>query len=174
VSAAEVSIDVDVLSEMPAKSMLALIAKKQEVDKFFREASVLMRDAAPLFRFFEDHNIDIRIDSDYGYVSFTFTGTGAFFSEVWSELRRNGFTPTQRPKKGDVEFSAYWERPGCAKLFMNFSSSLCKRVQVGTKMVEQPIYETQCGEALPEIAAEPEPAAALTAPSAALESDIPF
>jgi hypothetical protein len=171
-SAAEVSIDVDVLSELPAKSMLVFVAKKQEVDKFFREAAIALHQCGPLFRFFEQNNIDIRLDPDGGYVSFTFTGNGAFFSEVWSEMRRNGFTPTNRPKKGDIDFAGYWDRPGCARLFMNFSSSLCKRVQVGTKMVEQAIYETQCGEALPEIPAEA--AAVPPAPSAALESDIPF
>jgi hypothetical protein len=173
-SAAEVSIDVDVLSDIPAQSMLTFVATKQKVDKFFREAAIALHECGPLFRFFEQRGIDIRFDPDYGYVAFTFTGTGTFFAEVWAEMRRNGFTPTHRPKKGDIEFAGYWERPGCARLFMNFSSTLCKRVQVGTKMVEQAIYETQCGEALPEIAAEPEPAAALRAPNAALESDIPF
>jgi hypothetical protein len=33
---------------------------------------------------------------------------------------------------------------------MSFSSTACRRVQVGVQMVEQPIYEVQCGE-LPEL-----------------------
>ena len=49
--------------------------------------------------------------------------------------------------------------------------TLCRRVQVGTKMVEQPIYETQCGE-LPELDADA-PKANLAVVEGGFD-DIPF
>jgi hypothetical protein len=172
-SASDVSVDVDMMAELPAASMLAFIARKQKTDQFFRETAVMLRDAAPFFRFLEQKGIEIRFDPDYCYVAFNFTGTGGAFAEMWAELRRNGFTPTRRPEKGDVEFSAYWDHPGYARIFMSFASTVCKRVQVGTKMVEQAIYETQCGDPLPEISEET-PAPALPPPSEPVDSDIAF
>lgn len=176
-SASEISVDVDMMAELPATSMLAFIAKKQQVDKFFHETAVMLREAAPLFRFLEQKGIELRFDTDYFYTSVTFTGSGDVFAEVWAEMRRNGFTPTHRPKKGDIEFAAYWDRPGCSRLFMTFTSSVCKRVQVGVKMVEQAVYETRCGEVLPEISADDVVADAPALPAPPSESqagDIPF
>lgn len=176
-SASEISIDVDVMAQLPAKSMLEFIAKKQKVDQFFQETAVMLRDAAPLFRFLEQKNIDLRFDADYFYTAMTFAGSGDLFAEVWAEMRRNGFTPTHRPKKGDIDFAAYWDRPGCSRLFMTFTSSVCKRVQVGVRMVEQAVYETRCGEALPEISADDVVAQAPALPAPSSESqagDIPF
>ena len=123
-----------------------------------------------LFRWLEDREIEPRFDLSDGYVTLSFTGDGERLRSVWVELRRIGYTPNSRPEKGATTYHAFWEHPGeYAKIFMHFSSSVCKRVQIGTEMKEVPIYETQCGEL---------PALELleTAPviSAAPSEEIPF
>lgn len=69
-----------------------------------------------------------------------------------------GFTTT-RPEKGDTQWSAFFYRQGGMEIWFQFSSSVCRRVQTGTKMVEQPIFETVCDSielpALPEDEAKP-------------------
>jgi len=35
--------------------------------------------------------------------------------------------------------------PHTVECLFHFTSTVCKRIKVGTKLVEQPIYETQCG-----------------------------
>ena len=59
------------------------------------------------------------------------------------------------------------------KFYFCFSSTVCKRVQVGTKMVETPVFETQCGTDLNTIKQEE-----LEGPSGGelvpLHDDIPF
>lgn len=62
-------------------------------------------------------------------------------------LRTSGFTfPTSsRPKKGDTAWHQFFTHPDCpVQIWFNFSSSVCRRIQTGTKMVEQPVFETVC------------------------------
>lgn len=47
-----------------------------------------------------------------------------------------------------------FRHPDGASVWLSFSSSVCVRVQVGTRTVEEPIYEIQCEE--PVTASDPE------------------
>lgn len=63
-------------------------------------------------------------------------------------LRSHKFIPDERPKENDVSWYTLWRRnegdgPEIL-IWFSFSSSQCRRVQVGTKTVEQPIYEVEC------------------------------
>ena len=164
-----VSIDVDMLDSLPAKTMLKLVEKRQATMKYLNEVGAAIQQQSSLFRFFEEQDIDIRLDPNYCHVSVSFTGTGDKLRLAWGELRRHGYKCSSRPQKGETSFASYWEQDGRPKLFMHFSSSVCKRVQIGTKTVEQPIYETQCDE-IPGIELlEAAPPPALPAPE-----EIPF
>jgi hypothetical protein len=61
-------------------------------------------------------------------------------------LRTSGFdTGAKRPAKGDTTWTAFFKRDGLAlAVYFSFSSSVCRRVQTGTTMVEQPVFETVC------------------------------
>lgn len=88
-------------------------------------------------------------------------------------LRTSGFeTISERPKPGDVSWTAWYDHPNCGtRLYLYFTSSVCKRVKTGTKMVEQDVYETQCGD----ISMPDEPLSLTLVERPALESDgIPF
>lgn len=61
-------------------------------------------------------------------------------------LRTSGFgTGAKRPSKGDTTWTAFFKSDSLAvSIYFSFSSSVCRRVQVGTAMVEQPVFETVC------------------------------
>lgn len=146
-------IEAETLEYLPAKTLLRLIEKQQKAAKRFKEFKSVVGAFPELFRGFEDLDIDPGFDLDGEYINLSFTGDGPRLAVVWKLLRRHGFKNSCHPKKGDTTFYAFWEQEGYAKFFMSFTSSVCRRVQVGTKMVETPIYETQCGELSPELEA---------------------
>lgn len=169
-----VSLDVDMLSDIPAKAMLALVAKHQETKRYFVQAQKTLQDFPALFLAVEEMDIEPRFDPDLRLISFNFAGDGLKLGKVWGELRRAGFSCSSRPKKGDTQFSGWFEQDGYATISVYFTSTMCRRVQVGTQIVQQPIYETICGEdASVAVPAEPP---ALTVVTGALtpDDDIPF
>jgi len=162
-------LDPEQLEYLPATSLLRLVEKYQQAGKHFKAFKQALNDAPELFRAFEEFDIDVRFNLDNDYISFSFTGDGPKLTAVWKLLRQHGYKTEDHPKKGDTSFYAFWRQEGRPSLLMNFSSSMCRRVQVGTKLVEQPIYETQCGE-LPELDA---PATAVVV-TKEVDDDIPF
>ena len=106
-------------------------------------------------------------------IDLSFAGDAHKLAAVVRILRVAGFTTlAERPKKGDTGWHAFWHHPGCpTAVWMNFTSSVCKRVQIGTKMVETPVYETQCGDLS---AIEDAPPSLTLVPSAAELEAIPI
>lgn len=88
--------------------------------------------------------------------------------------RRYGHKPNI-PAKGETQ-ATWFIYIGESEFFMHFTSTVCKRVQTGTKMQPVPIYETVCEEFVPDTAELDAPEAAeLPAPAPAqLEDSIPF
>ena len=79
-------------------------------------------------------------------IDLNFAGDAHKLAAVVRILRVSGFsTKGERPKKGDVTWHAYFAHPECdTKVWLYFTSSVCRRVKTGTKMVEQDVYETHC------------------------------
>lgn len=146
-------IEAETLEYLPAKTLLRLIERQQKAAKNFKEFKLAVGTFPELFRGFEDMDIEPGFSMDGDYINLSFTGDGPKLAAVWKLLRHHGFKNSCHPKKGDTTFYAFWEQEGHAKFFMSFTSSVCRRVQVGTKMVETPIYETHCGEMPTEIEA---------------------
>ena len=68
---------------------------------------------------------------------------------VWQILRNAGFSaPPMRPQSNESAWGGYFSKDGGARVFVGFSSSVCKRIQVSTETVtiERPVYEIQCDE----------------------------
>lgn len=78
----------------------------------------------------------------------SFTGNKEQLARAMRILRTSGFdTDEAKPKQGDTSWSAYFRKAECPlQIWFYFTSSVCRQVKVGTKMVEQAIYETRCGE----------------------------
>lgn len=159
-------IEPEALEYLPAKTLLRLIERSQAASKNAKAFQQTVKEVPELFRAFEESDLDVGFCLDNSWINLSFTGDGDKLTAVWRVLRRHGFNTSERPKKGDTTFNAFWRREGQVDIFMMFSSSMCRRVQVGTKTVEVPVYETQCGE-LPEI--EPPTSAVVE-----VEDDLPF
>jgi len=145
-------IEPEPLEHLPAKTLLRLVEQQQKAAKNGKMFKATVTAFPELFRSFEEMDIDPTFDVGNAWINLSFAGDGDRLKAVWGLLRRAGFNTTSRPKKGDTAFNAFWSQDGYGDIFMMFSSTLCRRVQVGTEMKEVPIYETQCGE-LPEIEA---------------------
>lgn len=172
----QVSLDVDMLADLPAKAMLALVTKHRETKKYFEQAQRAIQDFPALFLKLEEMDIDLRFDPDMKYICLSFAGDGPRLGKLWGELRRSGFACEERPKKGDTSFAGWFKQEGYPQLLVNFTSTLCRRVQVGTKTVEQPIFETICGDSLEVSAPETPPALTVVGGGAVanFDDDIPF
>jgi hypothetical protein len=65
---------------------------------------------------------------------------------AWKALRRVGFKcESSRPKGLASSWSGWFRSPSEAQIFLQFSSTVCKRVKVGERTVTEPVYEIQCG-----------------------------
>lgn len=146
----EIIVDVDVLEYLPAKTMLKLVEQAQKTKQYNAAFHETVKARSALFRRLEELDIDVTFSLRDGDIDLNFTGDGHRLGEVWSALRHAGYAPNSRPQKGETTFYTHWRQEGLATFWMSFTSSVCRRVQVGTKTVEQPVYEIQCGE-LPEL-----------------------
>lgn len=82
------------------------------------------------------------------------SGDGKLLTKIVRALRTEGWvSETARPEKGASGWWATFQKrstePGnegrlYGRLELAFTSTVCKRVQVGTKMEEVPVFETQC------------------------------
>jgi hypothetical protein len=183
----EISIDVEQLERLPIKSLLAAIEAMKQGKKNAEKQIATVRYYSAMFSELEALEVEPRFSAASSSIDLQFTGTADLLAKVWVVLRRHGFKPGNRPKAGEPSYSTYWtpraQPEGMASIWMYFTSSVCKRVQTGTKMVETPVYETQCGELLPTVLEDsPAPCedAFLTAdpprpiPPAPSMDDIPF
>jgi hypothetical protein len=144
----DVSIDVESLARLPAKTLLEAISKQQDSARRSARAIATVKAFAPMFLELEALDIEARVTLDDGKLNICFSGDTGRFAKVWQILRRAGYQPNSRPKADEKQssFATTWEfSDEFTPIWFLFTSSVCKRVQVGTKLVETPIYETQCG-----------------------------
>lgn len=121
---------------------------RDRVRKHLNQWNDTLRDFPDLFDELEIQEIEPRFNNNDGCVDVSINGDANKLRAIWKQLRAAGYVPSSRPGPDDkASFSCFWE-PGdkatYAPVWLNFHSTVCKTVQVGTKMVEQPIYEIQC------------------------------
>jgi hypothetical protein len=88
---------------------------------------------------------DVSVDSMD--INFRLSGDKDKFLKLVRLHRRHGFRPTI-PEKGETE--ATWRvNKDQVSFWIHFASTVCRRVQVGTKTQEVPVYETQCDTFVP-------------------------
>lgn len=93
-------------------------------------------------------------------VSCTLFGSGEALTEAFRILRTSGWEldkDSARPEAHSASWQGFFRRPKYPTIIITFSSTVCKVVKVGTKMVEQPVYAVQCGETITPIRPEDEP-----------------
>lgn len=80
------------------------------------------------------------------HLDITITGGKAKLTAAFRVLGKHGFRlVTERPKEGESYWSGFFDRD-LSRVWLTFSSTVCKRVKVGTKMKEVDVYETVCEE----------------------------
>ena len=92
------------------------------------------------------------IDTGNQCLDLNFSGDKHTLQGIFAALRNAGYIPSSRPKDEKlVDFSCWWDKDGAPfdkknqmRLWINFTSTSCKRVKVGTKMVEQDVYDIVC------------------------------
>ncbi len=94
-------------------------------------------------------NIEPYYDSS---LNIHFTGDKHKLAAVVRILRTGGMiSQTDPPTANASSWWAYFRTQDYSKeCYINFSSSVCRRVKTGTKMVQQDVYETVCGESDPQ------------------------
>lgn len=82
-----------------------------------------------------------------GSLDIAFSGDKHALEATWGVLRKAGFNCSNaRPKPNQPTYGSFFNHPTGAVIWLSFSSTVCRRVKIGTQMVEQDIYETVCGE----------------------------
>jgi hypothetical protein len=152
-----------------AEDTLALVKKKMK----WAAAKEILR---PISNAMMLIGIETRLDSTHFNV--VFSGDKELLTKAVRILRVAGFSfdPSDRPKAGETSWSTYFRHPDCQiNIWFYFTSTVCKQVQVGTKTVEVPVYEVQCGETIGQLEiSDGDTTPRIEPPQPQLEDDIPF
>lgn len=105
---------------------------------------------APLVRALAELDIEPKIDG-YSF-DINFSGNKARLDQIWNLVRTTGYefdgSKEDRPQANKSYWSGWFSYKDAelpyARMYMSFSSTICKQVKVGTKMEEVDIYETRC------------------------------
>lgn len=86
-------------------------------------------------------------------IDLSYAGDRHVLSGIFKAFRTMGYEPGSRPTKGDSEHSCYFDKTAgiFPRFYLNFSSTKCRRIKVGTEMVKQTIYETVCDEEIADV-----------------------
>jgi hypothetical protein len=127
-----------------------------EANKYGRETArginnVIRRDGnkvKAIVKTFVGAGLNVQhINVDSGSYNINITGSRADLDIMFGLLRRAGLSPTRRPEEKSATYYAAWHAEDYSlSVWVFFSSTSCKRVQVGTKTEEVPVYETVCEE----------------------------
>lgn len=124
------------------------IAKQME--SLAREASLLapyMAEFDAIGQFAEDNDATLYLTSG-PCLSIYVTGKPEKLTAFWAYFRSRGYIPDAHVPEG--KFSSFSTRfrkdpeKYEGNIYFSYSSTVCRRVQVGTKTVEEPVYEIQC------------------------------
>ena len=114
----------------------------RKVKHFFRDNQ---RDLLELSKALEGIEL-VRVSFDSDSINLSIAGDQDVLKSIFQALRPLGYVPRQRPDiKPQPTYQTYFDHPDKEmRIWLNFSSTLCKRVKVGTKMQEVDVYETVC------------------------------
>ena len=89
--------------------------------------------------------VSLRID-DSSHLDISVAGDHNVMKGLYSALRKLGYDTTDRPEEEKIPgYSNWWRhKDHHVQLWVAFTSTKCTRKKVGTKMVEQPVYEIVC------------------------------
>jgi hypothetical protein len=120
------------------------------------QTKLLEHDALIELEEWIEKNLDkCSLEFDAQSLNVFLAGTKEDLEKLWSELRARGwFFPkySTRPKANDSSWGGFFRKQTDENaedpelIFLHFSSTICRRIKVGTKTVTEDIYQTVCGE----------------------------
>jgi len=102
------------------------------------EVSIQAREqsAAKTKEYFTEHRDSI--------ISLLDSGDKAMVKLIWNKLRTVGYVTELNPAENEVNFSGWWYMDDQPRIWLSFSSTVCKRVKVGTKTQVIDVFEVVC------------------------------
>lgn len=97
------------------------------------------------------------------YIDVSFAGDAPKLKAAIRAMMQGGFrTTADPPKPGDTQWYGFFRREDSQiEIFVNFTSSVCVRKKVGTRTVQEDVYEVICGDCGVESMQLPAPAPVL-------------
>ncbi len=94
----------------------------------------------------EEYHIRTDIDINSNSLDISYAGDKHVIQGCFAALRKLGYKPESRPGDKPIETHTTWFKhpEQNLRLWFKFTSTVCKRQKVGTKMVEQDVYEVVC------------------------------
>lgn len=113
--------------------MVNRLCKDNEEDLVHMEK--VLKDIPIVRVAFDTDSIDISVSGDY-----------MVLKAIFSAFLKAGYKPDSRPTEEKLSsFNTYFTHPQRPlRFYLYFSSTLCRRVKIGTKMQEVAVYETVC------------------------------
>jgi len=126
----------------------AIVSAKQrrkEQRDFVREHWVEIHRVAAGLDVVSEWIVNITFDANSS-LDISVSGDQLVFKGLWGALRKLGYNTNTGPKEEKFSgWSGWFRNPDQdLPLWITFSSTKCTRKKIGTKMVEQPVYELVC------------------------------
>ena len=121
-------------------------ARARQINQIIKRDSKRVADICKALQKAGVNVTNVSVDSTSYNISIA--GPRADLDVMFGILRRFGLQPRTRPEEKTQYYSTFWKFDELMSefLFVTFSSTSCRRVQVGTKMEEVPVYDTVCEE----------------------------
>lgn len=126
------------------KIQTLLAHAQSRITHFSQDWERIIDEEPALWEALESLKIEPRFNFGDGCIDICFAGDASLMQAAWQVIRATGYQPDARPAAKKSTFSTHWHRAGSPVIWFYFTSNQCKAVQVGTKMVEEPVYEIQC------------------------------
>jgi hypothetical protein len=134
---------------MNATELLGLVKTVYEVDRDLIEHNAEQIDAlVAKLNVAGTGGEVVRVSFRDGSLDISMAGNKDVLNKVFGILRSAGLKPTQLPKEGTVTYSTFWDSEKdtehALRVWLSFSSTQCRMVEVGKETVIRPIYEVVC------------------------------
>jgi len=119
--------------------------RKKRIEKFISDYSDEINRIQNGAEAIKQWLIDVTIDTSSESLDFSYAGDKLVLKGIYNTFRKLGYKTSKTPQENATEFTAYWtHEESDMRIWIKFTSTVCTRKKVGTKMVEQDVFETVC------------------------------
>jgi len=134
---------------MVSEELLGVVQTVYEVDRGLIEHNAEQIDAL-VTKLKASGGEVIRVSFRDGSLDISISGNKDALNKVFGILRTAGLKPTALPKEWMVNYSTFWQMESdtdhALRVWLMFSSTQCRMVEIGTETITRPRYEMICDE----------------------------